>query len=57
MVTVGFLAVLEWDALAFNRRDAKVLGPLPLPGSTIIGAKLAARLIKSGALSLLDENG
>jgi hypothetical protein len=42
MVTVSFVAVLEWDALGFDRRDAMVLGPLPLRGSTIIGAKLAA---------------
>ena len=42
MVTVSFIAVLEWDALGFDRRDAMVLGPLPIRGSTIIGAKLAA---------------
>ena len=42
MVTVSFIAVLEWDALGFDGRDAMVLGPLPLRGSTIIGAKLAA---------------
>jgi hypothetical protein len=42
MVTVGFLAILEWDALGFDRRDAMVLGPLPIRGSTIIGAKLAS---------------
>ena len=42
MVTVGFIAILEWDALGFDRRDAMVLGPLPLSGSSIIGAKLAA---------------
>ena len=41
-MTVSFIAVLEWDALGFDRRDAMVLGPLPLRGSTIIGAKLAA---------------
>ena len=42
MVTVSFIAVLEWDALGFDRRDAMVLGPLPVSGSSIIGAKLAA---------------
>jgi hypothetical protein len=42
MMTVSFIAVLEWDALGFDRRDAMVLGPLPVSGSSIIGAKLAA---------------
>jgi hypothetical protein len=42
MVTVSFIAVFEWDALGFDRRDAMVLGPLPIRGSMIIGAKLAA---------------
>ena len=42
MVTVSFIAVIEWNALGFDRRDAMVLGPLPIRGSTIIGAKLAA---------------
>jgi hypothetical protein len=42
MVTVGLIAVFAWDALSFDRRDALVLGPLPVPGTTIIAAKLAA---------------
>lgn len=42
MVAVGLIAVFEWDALAFDRRDAMLLGPLPLRGVTIVGAKLAA---------------
>ena len=42
MVTVGFIAVVAWDGLTFDRRDAMVLGPLPLPGATIVTAKLAA---------------
>jgi hypothetical protein len=42
MATVSFIAVIEWNALGFDRRDAMVLGPLPLRGSAIIGAKLAA---------------
>src|SRR6185436_14273617 len=31
MVAVGFITVLAWDALTFDRRDAMVLGSLPLP--------------------------
>jgi hypothetical protein len=57
MVTVSFIAVLEWDALGFDRRDAMVLGPLPLRGSTIIGAKLAALgallIAVSGSINLM----
>jgi hypothetical protein len=30
LVTVSFIAILEWDALGFDRRDAMVLGPLPI---------------------------
>jgi hypothetical protein len=42
MLVVGFLTVLVWDALAFDRRDAMVLGPLPVRGSEIVPAKLTA---------------
>jgi hypothetical protein len=42
MVGVGVVAAVMWDALSFDRRDAMVLGPLPLPASTVIGAKIAA---------------
>src|SRR5437867_819676 len=42
VVTLGFVAVFVWDALAFDQRDAMVLGPLPLRHDTIVAAKLAA---------------
>jgi hypothetical protein len=42
MITTGLLTVFIWDALVFDKRDAMVLGPLPLNGRTIVGAKLAA---------------
>jgi len=42
MITTGLLTVFIWDALVFDKRDAMVLGPLPLRGRTIVGAKLAA---------------
>lgn len=42
MVTVGAIATFAWDALAFDLRDAVVLGPLPVPRATIVAAKLAA---------------
>lgn len=42
MISIGLLTVFIWDTLVFDKRDAMVLGPLPLQGSTIVGAKLAA---------------
>lgn len=42
MITTGLLTVFIWDTLVFDKRDAMVLGPLPVRGSTIVGAKLAA---------------
>jgi len=42
MVFMGFLTVLSWDSLTFSRRDAMVLGPLPLRHPTILSAKLSA---------------
>ncbi len=41
-VTVGLVGAAAWDALVFDRRDAMVLGPLPLPRATIVTAKIAA---------------
>lgn len=58
MLTVGLLAVFVWEALAFDRRDAMVLGPMPIRGATIIAAKLAALgtflLASSAAVNLLN---
>src|SRR5262249_3412849 len=42
VVAVGVVGAFECDALAFERRDAVVLGPLPVPLRTIVAAKLAA---------------
>lgn len=42
MISTGLLTVFIWDTLVFDKRDAMVLGPLPLGGRTIVGAKLAA---------------
>jgi len=41
-VTVGLVGAAMWDSLVFDRRDAMVLGPLPLPGAMIVTAKTAA---------------
>lgn len=42
MVVIGVIAAFEWDALTFDRRDAMVLGPLPVAPGMVIAAKLAA---------------
>jgi hypothetical protein len=42
MISIGLLTVFIWDTLVFDKRDAMVLGPLPLRGFTIVWAKLAA---------------
>jgi hypothetical protein len=42
MVAIGVIAAFEWDALAFDRRDAMVLGPLPISGRTVVAAKASA---------------
>jgi len=51
IVSIGVIAAFTWDALAFDRRDAMVLGPLPVRGTTIVAAKLGAlaALLLSGA--------
>jgi hypothetical protein len=54
MAGTGFITALAWDALAFDRRDAAVLGPLPLRPLTIMAAKLAAlgTLLAAGSLPI-----
>ncbi|HEV2493747.1 MAG TPA: hypothetical protein VG204_11840 [Terriglobia bacterium] len=42
MVTIGFIAVLEWDALFPDYRDYVVLTVLPLKSATVFTAKVAA---------------
>ena len=42
MVTTGVIAVFEWDELVLDRRDAMILGPLPIGGRTVVMAKMLA---------------
>ncbi len=42
MVTTGLITVFIWDTLVFDKRDAMVLGPLPVSGTVVVFAKLAA---------------
>jgi len=54
MVAMGVIAAFTWDALGFDRRDAMVLGPLPVSGATVITAKLGAlaALLLAGAAAV-----
>jgi hypothetical protein len=58
MAGTGLITVFAWDALTFDRRDAMILGPLPLRHGTLIVAKLAALgallLVASVPISLLN---
>jgi hypothetical protein len=42
MLVTGLIAVVSWDAIFPDRRDAMVLGPLPVRPLTILAAKVAA---------------
>ena len=45
MAISALAALMVWDALALEPRDAAILGPLPIPAPTITRAKLAAALV------------
>ena len=42
MILMGFIAVLEWDALFPDRRDYLILAPLPIRFHTLLAAKIAS---------------
>jgi hypothetical protein len=42
IVAIGVIGAFAWDALGFDRRDAMVIGPLPISGAVVVAAKLAA---------------
>ena len=42
MLVVGVFALLSWDSTFLDRRDVLVLTPLPIRGSTLCAAKIAA---------------
>jgi hypothetical protein len=48
MLVIGFLAILEWDALLPEPRDFAVLTPLPIRRTTLLGAKVTALLLFLG---------
>jgi hypothetical protein len=56
MLVVGLIAVLTWDGQFPDRRDALILGPLPVRPRTILFAKLAATAAPM-AMAVLLLNG
>jgi hypothetical protein len=56
MVVIGFIAILEWDALFLDRQDYAVLTPLPLKAAKIFAAKITALLLFL-SLFILDVGG
>ena len=42
MTAIGFVALMIWDGIFPDRRDARILTPLPVPGRVLIGARLLA---------------
>ena len=55
MVIVALVAVLQWDSLYPDRRDAEVLGRLPVPGTTMFWAKASALLVFVGLFALASN--
>ena len=45
-------ALMVWDALALEPRDAAILGPLPISARTITRAKLAAAMVFGALLTV-----
>jgi len=42
MIAMGFLGLVTWDGVFPDRRDARILGPLPLSMRTFVVARLGA---------------
>jgi hypothetical protein len=52
MAISALAALMVWDALALEPRDAAILGPLPIPAQTITRAKLTAALVFGGVFAI-----
>ncbi|MEO5822653.1 MAG: hypothetical protein ABIT71_19265 [Vicinamibacteraceae bacterium] len=56
MLLLAIVAVVAWDGLALDTRDEAILGPLPIPRSLIVRAKLSAMAALAAAV-LVALNG
>jgi hypothetical protein len=54
MVNAGAVTVLCWEALLVDRRDALILGSLPISRRLVVGAKAAALLRLFGLVAALN---
>jgi hypothetical protein len=52
IAVTALAALMVWDALALEPRDAAILGPLPIPASLVTRAKLAAALVFGTAFAV-----
>jgi hypothetical protein len=48
MIAMGFLGLVTWDGVFPDRRDARILGPLPIATRTLVLARLGAVLFMFG---------
>jgi hypothetical protein len=55
MAVTGLFTVIGWDALLPDRRDAHILGGLPLGRKVMLGAKLYAALVYFALLMLAAQ--
>ena len=54
MITTGMLTVFIWDTLVFDKRDAMVLGPLPLKAGRLWGKTCRPRDVLVGSASVVN---
>jgi hypothetical protein len=52
MAASAAIGVMTWSALLIDRRDALILGVMPVGGGTVVGAKLAALAIYIGIVAV-----
>jgi len=48
MTAIGLVALVIWDGMFPDRRDARILSALPVPGRTLVGARLLALAALTG---------
>ena len=54
MVSAGIVTVLSWEALLVDRRDALILGSLPIPARLVVVAKAVALARLFAVVALLN---
>ena len=57
MTALGLVALVIWEGVFPDRRDARILGSLPLRSRTLIAARLGALGALAGIFIVGDERG